>query len=123
MSLVHAKLAYQVMGCAFAVYNDLGPYYRESIYHRAMEISLDEAGLAWESEVPVNIRFRGRVVGAGKIDIQVESKIVLELKATDRLHPKFESQLIEYLAATEMKLGILLNFGHAGKLQYKRIVL
>ena len=123
MGLVHEELSYSILGCAFAVYNELGPFFRESIYQQAMEIALDQAGLSFERQKNVPIEFRGVGVGRGILDLVVENRILLELKAVETLYPVFESQLIQYLTATGMELGFLLNFGKLGHLQYKRLLL
>ena len=121
--IIHKHLGYRVFGCAFDVYKKIGPFYRETIYQKAMEVALGTAGLRYERQVPVPVEFGGQVIGHGVMDLVVEGKIVLELKAIEQLHPDFVSQVIQYLASSEMELGILLNFGALCKLQYKRVVL
>jgi len=121
--IIHKGLSYRVVGCAFDVYRKIGPFYREAVYQKSMEVALGQAGLRYERQVPVPIEFRGQAVGHGLMDLVVEGRIVLELKAVEQLHAEFVAQVIQYLASSGMELGILLNFGALGKLQYKRVVL
>jgi len=122
MELLKSELTSKILGCAFAVYNELGPFLRESAYQRAMEYALSDAGLKWERQKRFKVSFRGHQVGLGKVDLLVEDQVILELKVAESLHPNFVSQLIWYLAGMEQEVGLLLNFGHLGKLEYRRLV-
>ena len=86
MSVVSVDLPYKILGCAFAVYNELGPFFRESIYQRALEVALSQAGLKWEQQRNVPVKFRGLEVGKGILDLVVENQIILELKAVESIH-------------------------------------
>jgi GxxExxY protein len=88
-----------------------------------MEYALSDAGLKWERQKRFEVSFRGRRVGAGVIDLLVEDQVILELKAVECLHPVFFSQLLAYLASSRYEIGLLLNFGYRGKLEYRRCVL
>lgn len=88
-----------------------------------MEIALTRKGIGWQAEDPVAILFKNETIGTGRLDLLVEEKVILELKAAQTLCPAFTSQVIQYLAATELRLGLLLNFGGTPKLEYKRIIL
>jgi len=123
MKLVNSELTGKILGCAFSVYNDVGPFLDERAYQIAMEYALSDAGLEWEHQVPFPVYFRGRQVALGKADLVVEDQVILELKAADALHPKFEAQLIAYLASSGKEVGFLLNFGHVGKLEFRRLIL
>ena len=109
--LLHADLTQKIIGVFFEVYNELGPGFLEAVYRNAMCIALKKAGLSVEAEAPVNVMFRGEVVGEYRADILVNEVVVLELKtarAIDRIH---QAQLMNYLRATRIEVGLLLNFG------------
>jgi len=121
--LIHEELSYQILGCAFEVYKELGPFYRESIYQRAMEIALGQKGLSFQREVQVPVTFRSVQVGRARLDLIVDERVVVELKAVETIHPKFSSQVIHYLSASGLELGFVVNFGALMGLEYKRLVL
>jgi GxxExxY protein len=117
--LLHADLTEKIIGVFFDVYNELGPGFLEAVYRNAMCIALKKAGVRAESEVPVNVMFQGEVVGEYRADILVNDVVVLELKtarAIDRIH---QAQLMNYLRATKLEVGFLLNFGD--KPEFKRL--
>lgn len=107
----HRDLTERVIGAFYDVYNELGFGFLESVYHRAMARALTGSGLRAESEVNLPVFFRGAMVGDFAADILVERAVILELKAVDDLHPAHEAQLLNYLKASEIELGLLLNFG------------
>jgi GxxExxY protein len=95
----------------FDVYNDLGVGFLESVYRRAMHFALRDAGLVAEEEVPIEVRLRGRVLGCFRADLLVERSVILELKAARNVEQLHERQLLNYLRATDVEVGLLLNFG------------
>lgn len=107
----HRELSEQIIGVFYDVYNELGFGFLESVYHRAMIHALGQAGLRAESEVCLPVFFRGSQVGSFAADILVDRVVFLELKAVEDLHPAHEAQLLNYLKASEIELGLLLNFG------------
>ncbi len=119
--LREAELSEQIIGAYYAVYNELGHGFTESVYQRAMAIALRTAGLEVVREMHVPVWFRGEDVGNFKADIVVNGRILVELKAVSALDRTHEAQLYNYLRATEIELGLLFNFG--GKPQFRRIVL
>jgi GxxExxY protein len=114
-------LSRRVIGAFYATYNELGHGFLESVYENALGLQLDLEGLAWERQVPIEVRFRGHVVGLFRADFVVERKIILEVKAVESLMPAHEAQILNYLKATGLRLGLLLNFGP--KAQIRRRVL
>ena len=119
--LLHSQLTEKIIGIFFDVYNELGPGFLEAVYRNAMCIELKKAGLSVEAEAPVNVMFRGEVVGEYRADILVNEVVVLELKtarAIDRVH---QAQLMNYLRATKIEIGLLLNFGD--KPEFKRLAM
>jgi GxxExxY protein len=118
------ELVEQTIGCAIVVHKTLGPGYLEAIYHDALAIELDEAGLAFEREVSVPLLYRGRPLRAYRLDLVVGGSVLVELKAVDRLDPVHFSQVISYLKASGLRVGLLMNFNRQ-KLtaELRRIVL
>lgn len=104
-------LTQAVIGCALAVHKTLGPGYLESVYHRALAQELRKAGLTFESEHKLDVRYDGVVVGHFLADLLVEQRVLLELKAVSQLAVAHEVQLISYLTATGVDVGLLINFG------------
>jgi GxxExxY protein len=107
----HRDLTEKIIGAFYDVYNELGFGFLESVYHNAMLIALRDLGLSVESEVKLFVHFRGHVVGEFDADIFVEGKVALELKAVDEFCSAHEAQTLNYLKATEIEVGLLLNFG------------
>jgi GxxExxY protein len=107
----HRDLTEKIIGAFYDVYNELGFGFLESVYHNAMLIALADLGLQVESEVKLQVHFRGHVVGEFDADIFVERKVVLELKAVDEFCSAHEAQALNYLKASEIEVGLLLNFG------------
>lgn len=119
-SLKHGEITERIIGVFYDVYNELGFGFLEIVYHRAMLIALERAGLAAESKVPLPVFFRGQAVGDFEADIIVERVVILELKAADDFHPARDAQLLNYLKASTAEVGLLLNFGP--KPRFKRLV-
>ena len=107
----HRDLTEQIIGAFYDVYNELGFGFLESVYHKAMLIALADLGLCAESEVKLRVHFRERVVGEFDADIFVERKVIVELKAVDEFCAAHEAQTLNYLKASELEVGLLLNFG------------
>ena len=114
---------YQIIGCAFEVYNDLGCGFLEPIYQEALEMELTDKGIAYEAQKRLQIFYKGRPLQKEYIaDLIIIDQIVVELKAEERLMPRDEAQLINYLKATHLRVGLLINFGAHPKLEWKRLV-
>ena len=118
--LKRRQLTEKIIGVFYDVYNELGHGFLESVYEQAMVIALSAAGLKVERQFPLIVTFRGRVVGDFRADLLVERAVILELKAAAGIDPAYEAQLLNYLRATEIEVGLLLNFGP--KPQFKRLV-
>lgn len=114
------ELTQAVIGIFYSVYIELGPGFLESIYENAMAIALREAGLDARQQQPLQVWFRGRVVGEFKVDLLVQNTLIVELKAVSQILPIHEVQLVNYLKGLHMHLGLLFNFGP--KPQFKRRV-
>lgn len=109
--LKHFDLSEKIIGVFYDVYDELGHGFLESTYAEAMVIALEDAGLAVAREIPVPVWFRGRKAGQYFADLMVEDTILLELKAARSLEAAHEAQLLHYLRATNIEVGLLLNFG------------
>jgi len=120
--ILYRELGYQVQGVLHNVFYALGPGFREETYRRAVIKTLQTQGIPFETEKTFDIVYRGEVIDQYRLDIVVDGKIVLELKAVDELHPRFEAQLLSYLRASGLHLGLLVNFG-SNKLQIIRRVM
>jgi GxxExxY protein len=107
----HRELTEKIIGAYYDVYNELGFGFLENVYHNALIIALTDLGLQVESEVKLFVHFRGRVVGEYDADLFVERKVILELKAVDDFCSAHEAQTLNYLKATDIEVGLLLNFG------------
>jgi GxxExxY protein len=107
----HQGLTRKIIGVFYDVYNELGHGFLESVYEAAMLIALREAGLKAEPQLPIAVYFRGTRVGDFRADLLVEDAVLLELKAARALDSSHEAQLLNYLRATEIEAGLLLNFG------------
>ncbi len=103
-------LVTRTIGCALRVHQALGPGYLEGLYHDAMSIELELEGLAFEREFATNVLYRGRPLRTQRLDLVVEGQIVVELKAVERLERVHQAQLLSYLKATGLRVGLLMNF-------------
>jgi GxxExxY protein len=112
-------LTEKIIGCGMTVHSALGPGFLESVYQKALEHELRKAGLQIESNKVINVRYDGVLVGEFLSDMLVEEKVLIELKATQCLVSAHEVQLVNYLTATGIAIGLLLNFG-AARLDFKR---
>jgi GxxExxY protein len=115
----HGKLTERIIGCAMQVHSTLGPGFLESVYEKALTHALRKAGLRTECQKPITVFYDGIVVGEFSVDIFVEDAVMVENKAVQALHPVNEVQLVNYLTATRVDMGLLLNFG-SDRLQFKR---
>jgi len=117
--LKHEMITRTVIGCAFEVINELGAGFLESVYEKAMLLALRQKGVSVLSQHPVKVIFRGECVGEFYADIFIEGKVIVELKAVKAIAPEHQAQVINYLNATGIEVGLLINFGNP-RLEYKR---
>lgn len=116
--LLHKELSEKIIKAFYTVYNELGYGFLEKVYENALLIELKKSGLQVKKQVPIAEYYDNQVLGDYFADMVVEDCIILELKAVEILIEAHEIQLINYLKATEMEIGLLLNFGK--KPQFKR---
>jgi GxxExxY protein len=117
----HKELTAKIIDCVYKVHRELGFGFLESVYQNALMIELANAGLQAEKEKRIQVYYNGQVVGDFVADILVEEKIILELKSIKQVHQAHEAQLVNYLKATGMEVGLLINFGE--RVDIKRKVL
>ncbi|WP_137915199.1 MULTISPECIES: GxxExxY protein [unclassified Rudaea] len=110
-ALVESDLTERVIGVFYSVYNELGVGFLENVYENALALALRNAGLDVEQQTALAVSFRGHTVGEFRADIVVEKRLILEIKAAERLTPAHEAQLINYLKVARIPVGLLLNFG------------
>ena len=120
-TLIDKDLTEKVIGMCIQVSRELGGGFLESVYVKALIIALTYIGLKVVEQSPLKVMFRGQVVGDFYPDLLVEDRLIIELKAVKSLTSEHEAQLINYLKATGIKVGLLVNFGRA-KLEWKRLV-
>ncbi len=121
VELLYKELSYEVVGAAMEVHRTLGPGFLEDVYQRALEHELTLRGIPFEAHTHLHVMYKGALVGEYETDLVVDGKIILELKAVSTLIKAHEAQTLNYLAATGLRLAILINFG-SRSLQHKRLV-
>ncbi|MEP6741329.1 MAG: GxxExxY protein [bacterium] len=117
--LKHRELTQKIIGVFYEVYNELGHGFLESVYETAFEMALVSKGIEVLTQIEVPVWFRGKKIGDFTADMLVEKSVLLELKAGVGINPAHEAQLLNYLRATEIEVGILCSFGL--KPEFKRL--
>ncbi len=117
----HKELTGEIINAAHTVHNALGYGFLEKVYHKSLFIELRKRGYSVESEKPIEVRYNNQVVGDFFADLLVENKVVVEIKATDKYANVFEAQLLNYLKAAGLEVGLIINFGPS--VEVKRMVL
>jgi GxxExxY protein len=117
--LKHRELTQKIIGVFFEVYSELGHGFLESVYETAFQVALVSKGMSVFRQIEVPVWFRGQKIGDFTADMLVEKCVLLELKAGRSLDPAHEAQLLNYLRATEIEVGMLFSFGL--KPQFKRL--
>ena len=119
--LKYADLTEKVIGCAMKVHRTLGPGFPEIVYKRCLMIELEKEGINFVSEQERVIIYEGRAVGKRRLDLLVETKVLVELKAVMVVDNFFPNQILNYLKIFKIEVGLLLNFGNAS-LKFKRFI-
>jgi len=112
-------LSGQIIDCAMEVHRELGHAFNENVYKNSLAIELREQGLTVELEKKIKVYYKGHIVGNYATDLYINEVIILELKAIHALAPEHEVQLVNYLTATGIQNGLLINFG-AKSLEFKK---
>lgn len=111
--LKHANVSQKIIAGAYAVQGELGYGFFEKVYKNALAVELEEQGLKCDREVALPVSYRGKIVGDYYADLIVEKKIIVEVKAVAKLESLHEVQLVNYLKATGLSVGLLINFGRS----------
>ena len=119
-TLIHSEITGKIIKAFFKVYNTLGYGFLEKVYENGLILELEEMGLNAVKQHPIKVFYNGKEIGEYFADIIVENSVIIELKAVDKLADIHEAQLLNYLKATNIEVGLLLNFGT--KAEYKRKV-
>lgn len=118
--MLYKDLTEKIIAAAFEVSNELGCGFFETVYERSFVIALQQMGLKADSQVAITVKFRDHNVGHYCADIVVDDKIIIELKAVNKLTTEHIAQVLNYLKATGLKVGLLINFRNS-KLEYRRL--
>ncbi len=116
---LHKDLTATIISCFYTVYNQLGYGFLEKVYENALKIELEKHSLSVEKQKPINVYYDQILVGEYFADLVVEGRIIIELKAAESLCKAHEIQLINYLKASDIELGLLLNFGKKPEIKRK----
>ncbi|MBM4273797.1 MAG: GxxExxY protein [Deltaproteobacteria bacterium] len=121
--LILKEEVFAVMGAALEVHKELGPGFLEAVYQEALEIELNKRGISFKSQKPMIITYKGMPLKKEYIaDFVSHNEILIEIKAIESLGKREEAQLLHYLKATGLKVGLLINFNSYGRLEWKRFV-
>lgn len=121
--IIYKDEVYQIVGAAMEVYNEMGHGFLEPVYQESFALELSDKGIPHQEQAPLKIYYKSRQLQKEYIvDYITHDEILVEIKAIEKLTSREESQLINYLKATQKRLGLLINFGNKDKLEWKRIV-
>lgn len=118
--MLDRALTESVIGAFYTVYGELGYGFLERVYENALVVALQEAGLDVAQQPPIGVYFHGHLVGEYRADLVVENKVLIEVKAVDAIASTHNAQLLNYLRATRLPIGLLFNFGPSP--QFRRLV-
>ena len=121
-NIIHKELSYKIIELALEVHNELGCGFLEKVYENALMILLGRESIPARQQAPVEVYFQNKVVGQYFADILVDNKIILELKTVDAVSDVHKAHVLNYLRATGIKLGLIMNFAKP-RFEYKRLVL
>lgn len=121
--LIFKDEVYDIIGAAIEIHKELGNGFLEPVYQEALEMELKERNIPFEAQKPLAIRYKNTVLDKEYIaDLVCYDRIIVELKALDRLSGREDAQVLNYLKATNLRLGLLINFGQPGRLDWKRLI-
>lgn len=116
-------LTERIIACCYKVHSELGPGFKEKIYHAALKLAFNQEGLKYETEKRFEVCYQGKKVGILIVDLVIENKVIFEIKAiTGNIPDVFKYQVLSYLKASNLKVGLLVNFGNKS-CQVKRFIL
>ena len=118
------ELTHSVIGAAIEVHKQLGPGFLEGFYEEALCLELEAKAIPFQKQFPIQIAYKAKLIGEGRVDLLVAQQLIVELQAVESFHPVHTAQVISYLKATGLPLGLLINFNVAVlKDGIKRVVL
>ncbi len=121
--LLLKEQVYAIVGAAIEVHRELGDGFLEEVYQEALELELTDRGIPFEAQKPMQISYKGRALKKKYVaDFVCYGQIIVEIKAVECLIKKHQSQILNYLNATKLRVGVLANFGSTGTLEWKRLV-
>jgi GxxExxY protein len=120
-SFIHSEITQKIIGCAIKVHNTLGAGFQEVIYQRSLAIEMKKQQLLFKRELEIKIYYDNIEVGTRRVDFLVDNKVIIELKALSALDDIHLAQTLNYLEASKLEVGLLINFGTT-KLQFKRLI-
>ena len=121
-NIIYKELSYTIVGLAMEVHSQLGFGFLEKVYENALMILFEKNEIPARQQAPVRVYFEGKVVGDYYADILVDNKIILELKAVDKIVDAYRAQVLNYLRATKLRLAMILNFAKKN-FEYERFVI
>lgn len=122
--LIYKEESYKIIGACFEVYKEMGCGFLEPVYQECLEKELTLHGIPFDAQKIVELNYKGQKLDKiYKPDFLCFDKIIIEIKAVSKLNNEFRAQIINYLNATNMRLGLLINFGHFPKIEHERYVL
>jgi len=113
------ELTEKIIGAFYVVYNAMGYGFLEKVYENALKLELESHGLKVVNQMPIKVLYRNEIVGDYYADLLVENKVIVELKSAERIIVEHEMQLFHYLKATQIEVGLLLNFGPKPQIKRK----
>jgi GxxExxY protein len=120
VALLYEELTAKILEACFEVSNELGAGFLEAVYQKALQLALFQKGLEAKAQYPLKVHFRGEVLGEYYADFFVEGKVLVEIKSVAALASEHQAQVINYLKASGVEVGLLINFGRP-KLEYRRL--
>ena len=115
----YEDLTEKILNVFYKVYNTLGYGFLEKVYENAMIVEFNKSGLKFGNQYPINVSYEGEIVGEYIADFVVEDNVIVEIKAIKQLSQADENQLLNYLTATDMEVGLLLNYGEKPEIKRK----
>lgn len=123
-TIIHKELSFGIMGACFEVYNVKSSGFAEPVYQECLEVELNSRSISFNAQPKLNLEYKGTPLRHPYIpDFLVNGEVILEIKAVKNLLDEHRAQVINYLKSTRLQLGLLVNFGHHGDLEWERIVL
>jgi GxxExxY protein len=120
MPFIHEELTAKIIEACFEVSHELGSGFLEGVYQNALTLALRQKGMKVEAQAPLSVLFRGEIIGQYFADLLIEGKVIVELKSVSALAPEHQAQVINYLKASNIEVGLLVNFGKP-RIEFKRL--